>query len=518
MRDMVDQALPAAVASAQPVVEGPLPSGRRSVRAGSLMLVSNLVQLIVSAGTFAVLARLLIPSDFGVFAMAVVLVGMVATFRDFGLHAAILQQSQIRHAEVSALFWLNLRRNLILSLIMVAAAPILAWFFREPAVLMIAVAVTAGGLVASVSVLHHALLGREMRFGAVTAMEISAATVGGLVGIGAAVFGAGVWALVLQMVTMFVVHGTLPWLLCSWRPLGYRQSAAAGAEVGTLLSYGKSLSLSRVVVWAGQNFGFVVVGRVAGAGALGLYQAAFRWATLPVHQVYRPLDQVVVSSLRPLRSDTVRYCAAMRSAIRATATLVLPTIAFLGVCASDIVLLLLGPQWSGAVGMFRVLALAAFLDVARLSTKWIHLIEGRTDRQLRLALLSTPVLAVGSGVGVAWGALGAAVGFAAAVGVLVYPTVVYGLASSPLTVRDFWRALARPAASALLAAAVTAAALPALTGLPLLLRLALAAALFVVACAAAWLAVPGGARALGEVMALARLLRGGPATAENGAG
>jgi O-antigen/teichoic acid export membrane protein len=516
MNEAPDQVPGAAAAPAPTMLDGPLPSGTRSARAGSLMLLSNLVQLIVAAGTVAVLGRLLVPSDFGLFAMAAVLLGMVATFRDFGLPAAILQQPEIRHAEVSALFWLNLRRNVILSLIMVAAAPFLAWFFREPAVLMITVVVTAAGLVASVSVLHVALLGRELRFGAVTATEISAAAAGGLMAIGAAVLGFGYWALVLQVTTLLVVHGILPWLLCRWRPLGYRQSVAARAEVDTLLSYGTSLSLSRVVVWAGHNFGFVMVGRLVGASALGLYQSAFRWSTLPVHQVYRPLDQVVVSSVRPLRSDTGRYCAAMRLVIRATATLVLPAVAFLAVCASDIVLLLLGPQWSGAVGMFRVLAIAAFLDVARLSAKWVHLAEGRTDRQLRLALLSTPVIALGTGIGVLWGALGAAFGFATAVFMLVYPTVAYSLATSPLAMHDFWRALARPAASAVLASAVTAAALPALAGLPLLLRLVSAAALFVLAGATAWLAAPGGARALGEVLALARLLRGGPVTSASG--
>lgn len=482
------------------------------------MLLSNLVQLVVAAGTVAVLGRLLIPSDFGLFAMAAVLLGMVATFRDFGLPAAILQQAEIRHAEVSALFWLNLRRNVILSLAMVAAAPVLAWFFREPAVLMITVAVTAAGLVASVSVLHVALLGRELRFGAVTATEISAAAAGGLAGIAAAVLGAGYWALVLQVVTLLVVHGTLPWLLCPWRPLGYRQSLAARAEVGTFLSYGTSLSLSRVVVWAGHNIGFVMVGRLAGAAALGLYQSAFRWSTMPVHQVYRPLDQVVVSSVRPLRGDAGRYCAAMGVAIRATATLVLPTVAFVAVCAGDIVLLLLGPQWAGAVAMFRVLAVAAFLDVARLSSKWIHLAEGRTDRHLRLALLSAPVVALGTAIGVVWGALGAALGFAAAVLVLVYPTVAYTLATSPLTMADFWQALARPAVSAVLASAATAAALPALAGLPLLLRLVSAAALFVLAGATAWLAMPGGARAFDEVVSLARLLLGRPVASGSGAG
>jgi O-antigen/teichoic acid export membrane protein/glycosyltransferase involved in cell wall biosynthesis len=479
------------------------PGGNPADRAGGIMVMSNAVQLAVTGASVAVLARLLTPRDFGVFAMVAVVLGLVANLRDFGIPAAVIRSRAIADVDLNRLFWLNLRLGVLLALCTTAAAPLLAWFFAEPALLGITLAMTLGGLVASASALHLGLLARAMRFRAVAASEIGATALGALAGIVAAVRGAGYWALVIQHVTMMGVVGTMPWLLCQWRPRGY--ASAGSPRVRSLLAYGTSLSLARVVVYATQSIGFVVVGRLLGATALGLYQSAYRWATLPVQQVYKPLDQVVVSSLRPLQQDIGAYRLAMTGTIRATAALIFPVLAVLAVGAHDAVLLLLGAQWLDAVPLFRVLAAAAFLDVVRLSCKWLHLSEGRTDRQLRWALFSMPVILLGTALGVAFGELGVAIGFAAAVLVLTIPTAIYALATSPLSPREFWGALAYPAAAALLAVLLAAAALPFLDATSPAVRLALVAALLGTGYIAAWLIMPGGRAALLQVLQRARV-------------
>jgi O-antigen/teichoic acid export membrane protein/glycosyltransferase involved in cell wall biosynthesis len=491
---------------ASEIAGSPAVADGRSVRAASVMVVSNGVQLAIAAGAVAVLARLLVPADFGIFAMVAVVLGLVANLRDFGIPAATIQSRDLGDGEVSRLFWLSLKLSVLLAVCTIAAAPLLARFFREPALVGITVAMAFGSLLAAAGALHMGLLAREMRFSAVAATETSAALFGAVVGIAAALRGLGYWSLVLQHVAMMLVLGGLPWLLCRWRP--GRSQDSARARIGSLLSYGTNLSLARVVTYAGQNMGFLVVGRALGAGALGLYQSAARWATLPVLQVFRPLDQVVVSALRPLRGEPDRYRAAMSGTIRATAAFVLPIVALLGVVAHDAVSFLLGPKWIEAVPLFRVLAAAAFLDVVRLSGKWLHLSEGRTDRQLRWALLSTPWIVAGTAAGAAWGALGVSLGFTLAVLLLTYPAGAYALATSQLTARDFWGALAIPAGSALLAALITWNALPALAAAPLVFRLGSAATLYVFAYLGSWMIMPGGPRALREVVERARLIRG----------
>jgi O-antigen/teichoic acid export membrane protein len=482
--------------------------GGRSARSASLMVASSGAQLAMGIVAVAFLARILTPADFGVFTMAAFLLAVVGSFRDFGLPMATVQSTALRHEQASALFWLNLKLCAALGLSMALLGPVLAWFFGHRALVGITGALALGVAVAGTANIHNGLLARRMRFGAVTATEVAAAAAGAACGIAAALLGAGYWALVAQQVGFFATLGLLPWLLCDWRPAGYRASRRHGAEARALVSYGRNLSLSRIVLQLGGNTDFVLIGRFAGAGPLGLYQAAFRWAMLPIQQLYTPLTGVVVATLSRLRADVERFRAAFRTAARAAAALALPALAFLLVAAHDVVLLLLGEQWLGAVPMFRVLAVAAFLDVGRLSCKWAYLAEGRVWRQLRWTMIATPVLILGVTLGMVWGAQGVAVGYAAATAVLLYPGVAYCFSGSLLRPGDFWGSVWRPAIAALAAAAVLLLVQGwAIFAMPLLARLPVQALCFGLCYLAAWLAVPGGRREAGEMLALLRAAR-----------
>jgi len=487
----------------------PPPDRNRSARSASLMVASSGAQLGVGLVAVAILARILTPADFGVFTMAAFLLALAGAFRDFGLPMATVQSAALNHGQASALFWLNMKLCAAMALCMAALGPLLAWFFGHQALVGITAALGVGLAVAGIGNIHHGLLARRMRFGAITVTEVAAVAAGAAAGIAAAMLGAGYWALVAQQVGFFVTLGVLPWLLCGWRPAGPRASRRGDdAGLRSLVFYGKDLTLSKAMTQLGGNLDFVLIGRFAGAGPLGLYQAAFRWAMLPVQQLYTPLNGVVVATLSRLQADAERYRATFRTAVRCSAALALPALAFLFVAASDVVLLLLGEQWLGAVPLFQALAVAAFLDVGRLSCKWSYLAEGRVQRQLRWTLIATPVLMLGVALGMLWGAHGVAVGYAAATAALLYPGVAFCLSGSPLRPRDFWQSVWRPAfagaaAAALLLLGQVVVSLP----LPLAARLPVHGLCFLLLYIAAWLAVPGGRRDAGEMLGLLRSLR-----------
>ncbi|MGI9179118.1 MAG: lipopolysaccharide biosynthesis protein [Longimicrobiaceae bacterium] len=488
----------------------PAPDRGQSVRSASLMVMSGIAQLVIGAVAVAFLARILTPADFGVFTMAAFLIGFVATFRDFGLTMATVQSTELHHEHASALFWLNLKLSCGMAVLVVACGPVLAWFFGYRALVGITAVLGVGIAVAALANIHQGLLLRGMRFGATAATEVTAVLLGAVAGIAAAYAGAGYWALVVQQLIFFGGLGLLPWLFCSWRPEGYRNSRrhAGTAAHRALVYYGKDLSLSKLVTQLGSSLDVVLIGRFAGAGPLGLYQAAVRWGMLPVQQLYIPLTRVVVATLSRLRTDVDQYRAGFGTAVRSSAALVLPGLAFLFVGARDIVLLLLGPQWLGAVPMFQALTVAAFLDVVRLYCTWTYLTEGRLQRQLRWTLIATPVTMLGISVGILWGALGVAIGYALAKAMLVYPGVAYCLSGSLLRPQDFWRALARPALTAAAAAAllflVQGWALP---SMPLIAGLLVQGIAFASICVSSWLLLPGGRRDAGEMLQLLRLLR-----------
>jgi O-antigen/teichoic acid export membrane protein len=493
-------------------LRGVVPGGGRRARAGVEILASRFAQVVIGLGTIAALGRLLAPEDFGLFAMAALLLTFVSTFKDFGLPMAVVQSPVLHQRQVSGLFWLNCKLSLALASIVAATAPLLAWFFGEPGivagVLTLALALGFSG----VGTVHQGLLARGMRFGRVAVTDTAAAAGGAVVGVGMALLGAGYWALVGQQAAVLVLMGALPWLLCGWRPSTPARSERLGLGSAGPVRFGRDHTITKVLTRAARNVDLVLIGRFLGAGPLGLYQVAFRAATIPLQQIYQPLGRVVVASASRFPDDPDGYGASYRSGVRSSAALVLPMLALMLVRADDLVLFLLGDQWGAAVPVFRALVVATALDVARVSVHWAFLTEGRTAQLLRWTFFTTPLTVVALVIGLRWGIVGVGVGYAAAIGLALVPLLLYCAEGSSLRVRDLALPVLRPAIAASgAAAALHLARFHPLGDATVLLRLLQDGAFFTLLYLVAWLALPGGPRTLaGPLDAVRRLLSGGP--------
>ncbi|HET7769768.1 MAG TPA: lipopolysaccharide biosynthesis protein, partial [Chloroflexota bacterium] len=399
-----------------------------AVRSGAVSLGAQLLLGGVGVASAAVLARLLTPRDFGLIAMASSLSAFVKTFRDFGLPLATVHREDINHLQVSALFWVNLGLNALIALLMAALAPVLAWFYGEPRLTAITLVVSAATLVGSVAVQHEALLQRQMRFAALTAIEVGAAITGTIAGVGLAVLGAGYWALVAQLATLHLTRSSSLWAVCRWRPVAPGR-AWPGSEqgLGSLYSYGVHHAAARMLSQVGRTLDHILIGRFGGAAVLGLYSSAFRWSQFPFRMIYSPLVGVAVAGFSRVQHDPAAYRSHARRALEAVFAGSLPVLAFLFAEGPLVIRVLLGEQWRGAAPIFRVLCLAAFVVCVTRVTKWIYLSMGSTRRELHWAAISTPLVILGVVAGLPWGALGVAVGYTAAEVLLAYPAIAFCL-------------------------------------------------------------------------------------------
>ncbi len=467
---------------------------RRSARGGLLMIGSHAIQLAIGVSGTVVLARLLRPGDFGLLAMVATLTSFVATFRDLGLPTAAVQKKQLSEAQASGLFWINCAGSVAVAGLVAALAPVLAWFYEEPALLPITLVMAGGILISSIGMVHFGLLRRQMRFGAITTLEIGAMLAGVSIGIAAALAGAGYWALVGQQLTIYLWQASAAWYLCAWRPMRPARSAGLrDPELRSMLRYGRNTSLARVLMYLGRNMDAVLLGRFAGAGVLGLYQKAYQWSMMPFWQINTPMLGVAVSSFSRLQDDPQRYRQFVRMTLLGMFGLILPATALMFLEADGVVRLLLGPQWLEAIPVLRVLSLGAYFASFTLITRWLYLSEGRTGHELRWAGFSSVVMVAGVALGVRWGAMGVASAFAVVSTLLAWPGVWYCLRHSPLRGRDFWGSIWRPMMASLIAAAIMWHLRNLLPGvghpLPQLLLHALIYLLLYLVC---WVGLPGG--------------------------
>lgn len=474
----------------------------RSIRSGLITLSAQVVQLIVSVGATVALARLLRPEDFGLLAMANSLVMFVDQIRSGGLSMATVHKESATHGQVSALFWLNTGLQTLIALGVALLAPALAWFYDEPRLTTITRVMALGLFCTGLVTLHEALLKRQMRFGTIVLINVGSTFVGAAAGVGAALLGAGYWALVLQFMSTSFSRGLLVWWRCRWRPAWQAWHAERSTSgFRSLLSYGVHLTGFRFAERLALSSDRILIGYVSGARPLGLYDNAYKWSRFPFMQIYLPLFNVVMSSLSRVQDDPQAYRAYFRKGLLPIFALPLPALAFMTLEARGVILVLLGQQWLDAVPFFRLLCVSMFAESMSKITKLLYLSQGETKRQLLWGGVYAPVMVLGVVIGVQWGALGVAAGWTIATCLLVYPSLAFCLRVVPLRMRDVVQVIWRPAFASLAAAvlfAVSRSVLPVMDSM--LVDVLFRAGVFGGAYLLIWVGLPGGRLAVLEVV------------------
>jgi O-antigen/teichoic acid export membrane protein len=318
-----------------------------------------------------------------------------------------------------------------------------------------------------------------------------------------ALLGAGHWALVAQVVMLNAANMVLVWVLSGWRP----GAPSRHSGVRAMLRYGGSLTGFNALNYFTRNADNILIGRVIGADALGIYAKAYQLLLLPLQQLVTPLSAVVVPALSRLQGEPERYRNYYTKALLPLVVIAFPLVAFCSVAAHDVIRVALGEQWVGAARVFVLLAPAALIGSFNVATGWVYLSLGRTDRQLRWGLLASTLTVASFVVGLRWGIEGVAAGFSLVTVALRYPSVVYCFRGTPLRAADVTAVVWRPAVAAAVAAGATWCARGLFTAQPAAIALLAAATLYGVVYAGGWLALPGGARTIREMMMLVSELR-----------
>lgn len=469
------------------------------------MLVAKAITFVITVANTMILARLLTPGDFGLFAMATTLTALVSLFRDFGLVPAIVYQEEIAHLHLSQAFWLSVRLNAALAIFMIAMMPVLVWFYREPRLVAGTLVLIGGAFVLGLSYIHTAILQREMRFGVIAAQNAGSLLVGALVGVSLALAGAGYGALVGQQLTMYLVQAGIVWRVCPWRPLGYISVRKTKQDdIESIRSYSRQTIIARLF-GVRKELDRILVGRYAGTAGLGLYQAARGWAILPIDQMLTPIKALAVSSMSRLHKQPAAYRRYVHHAFLAVHTVLLPALVFIVLFAPVIVRVLLGTQWLAAIPLLRILGIAAIFDSFNRLTTWIYLSNGQTERRMRWTFFSTPVAILGIVLGLPWGVIGVALGYMGATILLAIPAAQYCIRSSPLRSRDFWYPMWRPATAASMAGAFVLLFALVLPGDDsVLANFFVSIVLYSAVYCGCWIILPGGMKESRQALALVR--------------
>jgi O-antigen/teichoic acid export membrane protein len=411
-----------------------------SVRGGAATLINQGGQFAMKLGSTMVLARILVPADFGLLAMVTAVTAFAFTFQDMGLSMATIQRAKLNHRQVSTVFWVNVGLSAAFALLTAGLAPLVAWFYREPRLVRVTIVLASSFVLGGLSIQHRALLKRQMRFGALAAAEITGTAFGVAAAVVSAFLGAGYWSLVVLQVAAAFATTVASWIVCGWRPgLPARRSG-----VRSMLFFGGHLTGYQLLRRVVQNLDKILIGRFWGAHSLGFYAKAFQLLQLPTRQINTPIMNVAIPALSRVQDEPARYRGLYLRAVKLVAMLTMPPIAAMIVLSREVIELILGPQWVGATRIYMILALAAFIQPVANTNGWVMVSSNQTRRLAIWGLIATPLLALSYVAGLRWGPVGVATAYVLYIYAIRYPSFVYCFKNTPLTVVDLVGAIHRP--------------------------------------------------------------------------
>ena len=478
--------------------------GSRSVRGGALAIGTQGAKFFLQLLSTVVLARLIAPDDHGLVFMTVSVTGLIGLVKEFGLPTAAIQKAEVNHKLASTLFWLNVLAGLGTTLLTAAVAPLIAWFYGERRLTMIAVVTGCCYLIDAFGLQHDALLRRQMRFGRYAVTELLSTVIGLAAAIAFALAGFGYWALVLRQMTMSLVKTLAVWIGTGWVPGPPARRTGARA----LLKSGGEMTGESLLLYLARNLDNVLIGWRWGSRELGNYGRVYYLLLMPVRQIIWPLESVTLPLLSRLTGDPARYRSAYLRVLEKIAMLTMPC-AVLAIAMPDwIIHVFLGPKWTDASPMLAWLGLAALIEPVLNSTNWLFISQGRTRELLHAGLASAGVTIAAIVVGLPFRATGVAAAIALSSVLLRTPLLIAWVCRrGAVGSAAFYKSLAPGACAALGVYAALGIfrhfqpGISPLTGLLSGCVLAGAATLLV------FLALPAGRRALVDARSWAGLLR-----------
>ena len=421
------------------VSSDPLFLRRNTVRGSFYTVGAQFILLCLKTVSTMILARLLIPSDFGLIGMIAIFINLGSLFKDMGLSMATIQSEKINHREVSNLFWVNFLIGFVLMTLTALCAPLIGAFYKEPVLVPITIALSSVFLFGGLTIQHQAILRRKMKFATLAAISLTATFLALITALIFAWMGFRYWSLAVQQISLsfYIMLGT--WVACDWRPSFLDRST----DIRELISFGANISIFNFLNYIIRNLDNVLIGKYLSPRSLGLYERSYQLFLVPISRLV-PLTGVAVPALSRLQNDPVRFMNFYQKILKILAYLLIPFTAVLSASSSDVVAIMLGPQWTEAGIIFKVLTLTGIQQCVTEPLSWIFFSLGKAKLMIRWALVSAPVYVAAFIIGLRYGILGVACAYAVTDLIMRFYMLKLACSISPLTMTSFFRSIYRP--------------------------------------------------------------------------
>ena len=349
-----------------------------------------------------VLARLLMPEDYGTIGMLAIFIAVATVFVDSGLGNALIQKKNASEEDYSTIFFFNIGVSLLLYIVLYLAAPYVARFFNME---ILSGMLRIYGLVLiinSFSIIQNARLRKQLNFKPLTISTLTSALVSTAIGICLAYNGFGVWSLVALSLMEAIVRSSMLWIQCKWIPkLQFNINS-----LKQLFGFGGYLLANSLLYTFRRNFLSVVLGKLYTARDLGMYTQAKKLEDIPVTGISTIIEQVSFPVFSKLQDDADRFRQMQRKSLIMLGFLCIPLMFLIMVIAEPVIVVLYTDKWIEATSYLQVLCFTGiFVSLQAVNANVINAM-GHSCLYFKWSIVKTLLLFIIIWTGHYWGIVG----------------------------------------------------------------------------------------------------------------
>lgn len=322
-----------------------------------------------------VLARILVPDDFGCIGMLSIFIVLSEVFIDGGFGAALIQKQNANKEDYSTIFYWNLFVAVVLFVVLFFASPSVAAFYNMPNLCDVLRVISIVLIINGFSVIQTTILTKQLKFKLIAKVNIIATIIGVIASIIAAVLGLGVWSLVIKVILTGFIVAVLLWLYNDWRPI----LVFSWTSFKELFTFGGLLLLSRLINTLFENLQALVIGKFFTAKDLGYYSQAKRLDQVPSGSISKIVTNVTFPVFSKISDNINVLRSAVKKNIVCTTYLLFPLEILLIVIAEELIIFLISDKWVEAIPYFRIICIySMFITLNAINTN-LYIAVGKSN-------------------------------------------------------------------------------------------------------------------------------------------
>ena len=330
------------------------------------------------------IARILLPEDYGVVAMLSIFLAVSQAFIDSGFANALVRKINRTEADYNTVFYFNIVISFFFCAVLWLCAPAIANFYDTPILVKITRIVCFNLVINAFGAIQRIKMTIDINFRTKAVISVIVVSAVGAVGLWMAKKGYGVWALVVQSLVSSSLGTILAWLFVKWKP----KLLFSWQSLREMFSFGSKLLVSGLLDTLWGNIYNIVIGKVNNPSALGYYNRAESFATFPSSNIYGMVQGVSYPILCSIQDDHIRLRESFRKFIKLFAYIVFPMMIGLSVVADPFIRVILTDKWSDSIPLLRILCFSLMWYPINGMNMTFPNVLGRSDLYLKMVIIT----------------------------------------------------------------------------------------------------------------------------------